>query len=174
MDALREDLVTNYPAVLDTIRFRMKYAPSREGAATKVSHSMQLTNCDEPTDTPIYKICRWIETHDLTGMKDNKELRKRIVLDTGVRMTTLISILKKNMFDLPSKLLYVGRFKEAKAMVVPKTISVRTPVAEMAEESPANEPVRLTKKPEQEVVNIPTGLKEVILKTNNLELILRF
>lgn len=167
----REEISREYGKYLDTIRMQMKYGPSREGVVDKLIRSIERTKCGSPEKSPLYMVCKWLETNPIVGFKDNNELRKAISKGTGLKQTTLQSIFRHQSFKLPPYLEYKKRPKKDSKLPSPPPVVV--PKKESA--SPVEQHIgRVIREGEKAGVTLPPNLKELVMRGAGFELTLRF
>lgn len=160
----RETLMETGRDYLDTIRRQMTYEPSRDGVAILLLRSLQKIKSDDPEKSPLYRVCKWLSTHALTGYRDSVELRKAIAKDTNVGLTTVLSIFKQRDLKLPPHLKWSKRGSLTQTPA-PKLVKPSGEKPDLAQERAQAGTPSLT---------LPPNIKELTLKAHGFELTLKF
>ena len=164
MDAFREELLEKCGKDIDLIRKHLKGYPSREFVADMIIRSVGKTkNGASIEDSPIYKVCKYLDTHSLNNYKNNVELRKDIEKITKISPSTLASIFERRNLILPIGLEYIGRSNKKK----------KEDNNKKSKEGLLVEKERGIEKEKSEIV-IPATIKELCIKTTGFELVLKF
>lgn len=137
-------------------------------AAEKLYRSLQKVKSSDINDSPFYRVCEWVDKRPNVGnfVKTRGDLIKRIAQDCNMSNGSVSGILGRSSFKLP-KNLQARTYKLRK----PDKSKVQAPV------TPIKPPVVDTVikgKAEVSHKEYEKGCKEIVVKTSNVEIILRF
>lgn len=142
---------------------------TRDEIADMLIRSAAKSKTASVVDAPIYKVCFWLNRNrdSLNGFENRNKLAKSIHEDTGIPLYTIVSMLQGQPFNIPDHLKTSSR----KILDIP----LRRPVTHPPQPSPSIQEIKHeAREIRAEEIKLPSGVRELSIRSGNFELLLKF